>query len=311
MPSDQDPVTSAYLAHLTDSDVSLLAGGLESAGRAARGTADERRAWLRSRRGGIEDLLSAPEIHEAVFLRTAGDHLLADVSPFLAFAVAVQQATLQLGSATYVAEWVGVGRRTPLFDVARLRDFAASPWNRYFLTELLASYTHVASGSFIVPTRRGLRRQRFSELDPVRLAGLLEVVSEAERPGVLRRLGDLALFLTGVFPDYVARRGFAPIEQSRLARAARKPSSRAAAGPGGAASHAIPGDGDAVALLEQLGRRCYRAAFELLRGLPVPDNVAVLGELPERFGDARRILGLVTERHLFPHRDRWFGAAQG
>ena len=100
-------------------------------------------------------------------------------------------------------------------------EFMAPPRHRLFLAELLASYTHVASGSVMVATRRGLRRQRFSELDPVRLAGLLEVVSREERPGILRRMGDLALFLTGVFPDYVARRGFGPIEEGRLLRAGR------------------------------------------------------------------------------------------
>ena len=151
---------------------------------------------------------------------------LMQASPFLVFAVTVEQAGEQLASASYVPEWVGIGRRTPLFDVPRLREFMSSPWRRFFLAELLASYTRVASGSVLVATRRGFRRQRFSELDPVHLAGLLDVVPDAERPGVLRRLGDLALFLTGVFPDYVARHGFGPVDQGRLLR-----SGRVAAGP--------------------------------------------------------------------------------
>ena len=168
------------------------------------------------------------------------------VSPFLAFAVAVEQAGQQLSAASYVPEWAGVGRRTPLFDVPRLRDFMSSPWRRFFLAELLASYTRVASGSVVVATRRGLRRQRFSELDPVRLAGLLDVVPDAERPGVLRRLGDLALFLTGVFPDYVARHGFGPVDQSRLLRSSRvsagpEQSSRGGAGPGALQPVVSPG----------------------------------------------------------------------
>ena len=190
--------------------------------------------------------------------------------------------------------------------MAELRDFLAAPWRRLFLAELLASYTHVASGSVLVRTPRGFRRQRFSELDPVRLAGLLEVVSEAELPGVLRRLGDVALFLTGVFPDHTARQGFGPVEETRLLRAGglSRPGGRQAE-PGGAG---VLGAMGAVGLLEQLGRRWYRGAFELLPR-PVPGNVAVLGELPERFGQARRILNLVTERFLFRYRDRWFGAS--
>ena len=155
-------------------------------------------------------------------------------------------------------------------------------------------------------TRRGWRRQRFSELDPVHLASLLDVVPDAERPGVLRRLGDLALFLTGVFPDYVARHGFGPVEQGRLLR-----SSRAGARPqyGGRPVAGPPVSDDhenAVALLGQLGRRWYQAAFRLLPG-PVPANVAVISEMPERFHDARRILGVIAERFLFPHREHWFG----
>jgi hypothetical protein len=305
MTSDQFAVTAAYLEHLTSDDVDLLASldpdGLHT---------NDPRSLLRSRRGGVEDLLSRPEVFEAVFGAGRESDPILQVSPFLAFAVAVHRAVGEMGSATYVAEWVGIGRRTPVFDAARLREFASAPWHRFFLAELLASYTHVASGSVPVLTRRGLRRQRFSELDPVRFAGLLEVVSEAERPGVLRRLGDLALFLTGVFPDHVARRGFGPVEQGRLVRAGRIGPGRGQAARLGMGRPAPPEEGNAVALLEQLGRRWYRAAFELLRS-PVPENVAVVGELPERFGDARRILGFVTERYLFVHRDRWFGVGPG
>jgi hypothetical protein len=106
--------------------------------------------------------------------------------------------------------------------------------------------------------------------------------------------------LTGVFPDYVARRGFAPIERGRLVRAGTLSSAR----------RLDTGDDNAVALLEQIGRRSYQAAFQLVRQ-PVPGNVAVLGELSDRFSDARRILGVVTERFLFAQRTRWFGMGQG
>ncbi|MBO0732680.1 MAG: hypothetical protein J2P57_25705 [Acidimicrobiaceae bacterium] len=292
MISDDSAVAAAYLEHLSDSDVILLAG------RDAKGaSAAEVRAALRGRRGGVEDLFVDPELFRAVFGAPADSDPMVGVSPFLLFAVAVQQTVQGLASATYVPEWAGVGRRTPVFDVARLRAFVSSPWSRLFLAELLASYTHVASGSVVVATHRGLRRRRFSELDPVRLAGLLEVVSDAERPGVLRRLGDLALFLTGVFPDHVGRRGFGPIEQERLRRASGR-------NRDSASSH----DDSAVELLEQLGRRWYHAAFQLLPR-PVPSSALVLGELSEHFGDARRILGVVTERFVFPYRNRWFDLA--
>jgi hypothetical protein len=301
MDPDSVAVTAAYLEHFTDGDLALLV-----ADGADRGSVSELRATLPHRRGGIEDLLNRPRLLDNVFAAGGHPDPLVGVSPFLAFAAAIHRTARDLASATYTAEWVGIGRRTPVFDVAGLREFLARPWHRFFLAELLGSYTHVSSGSVLVATRRGLRRQRFSELDPVRLASLLEVVSPAERPGVLRRLGDLALFLTGVFPDYVARRGFAPIERGRLTRAGRLSPAPRDRDRGGSLRPIDPDEDDAVALLEQIGRRSYRAAFHLLDP-PVPGNVAVLEELPDRFGDARRILGVVTERFLFAQRDRWFG----
>src|SRR5690606_24818469 len=102
-------------------------------------------------------------------------------------------------------------RRLPVFDVASLREFLDDHMRRYFLVELLASYTHVASGVSWARTSRGWRKRKFSELDPVRLAELLTVVEPPERAGVFRRLGDLALFLTGVFPDHTAVTGIDPL----------------------------------------------------------------------------------------------------
>jgi hypothetical protein len=305
MSADEAAVTAAYLEHLTDGDVNLLGGRASGDVSVA-----DHRAALRHRRGGIGDLFGRAPVFEAVFTGDRDDEPLVGVSPFLAFAVAVHRTARELGSATYADEWVGIGRRMPVFDVARLREFLAEPWRRFFLAELLASFTHVASGSVVVGTRRGWRRQRFSELDPVRLAGLLEVVPPPERPGVLRRLGDLSLFLTGVFPDYVARRGFAPVELSRLARASRSPLGGRGLDPGKRAPSAGEPPDNAVALLEHLGRRSYRAAFHLL-DMPASGYGAVLGELPDRFGEARRVLGVVTERFLFASRDRWFGLGHG
>jgi hypothetical protein len=304
MTRDQSSVTATYLEHLTARDLELLAG-LDS--RPAQ--AEDRQPSCAVLPGDLDDLLSSSQVFESIFASSDDRDPLLAASPFLVFAVAVHRATAQLETMSYVPEWLGLSRRAPVFDVVQLREFMASPWRRLFLTELLASYTHVTSGSVMVPTRRGLRRQRFSDLDPVRLAALLELVSDAERPGVLRRLGDLSLFLTGVFPDYIARRGFGPIDEGRLLRAG--------IGEGGRTTLrsrqrgiADFGERGAVGLLEQLGRRWYRGAFEMLPR-PVAENVAVIGELPERFDQARRMLGFVTEEFVFPHRDRWFGIAGG
>jgi len=302
MPTEEQLVTAAYLEHLNDADVSLLAG--PSHGRDPR----ELRRLLVERRGGVGDLLGKPEVFDAVFGPEGAP--LVQLSPFLAFAVAIDRVLRKLETASYVPERVGWGKGALVFDTARLVEFGSSPWRRLFLAELLASYTRVASGSVMVASRRGWRRQRFSELDPVRLAGLLEVVPEAERPGIWRRLGDLALFLTGVFPDYVERQGFGPVAEGRLRRltkgAPRQVSGPPSASRGQAGWAQTADDQGPVGLLEMLGRRWYEAAFSSVPR-PVPTSLAVLGELPERFDEARRVLSLVTDTFLFPMRGRWFG----
>ena len=284
----------AYLAHLSHADLVLVAGAdPRLAGHPDPAAAVSARPEL------VEELLSRPELLDAV-LGPGDDHALTAVSPFLVFAAAVNRTAADLASASYVVEWLGPRQRAPVFDAPRLQEFLAGGWVRLFLSELLASYTKVASGSVVVATRRGLRRQRFSELDPVHMAGLLDVVPEAERPGVYRRLGDLALFMVGVFPDHTARHGVSSVEESRLLRSGRL------RGPVERAGVAGYGDASAVDLFEALGRRWYRLAHDLVPA-PVPADVVVLSELAERFGDARRILNVVTDRYLFPFRAQWFG----
>ena len=174
-------------------------------------------------------------------------------SPFLIFALLVQRAATELASAAHVPERTGLRQRVPLFDAPALRDFLADTARRLFLAELLASFTRVASGRYRVRVAGRARTRRFSELDPVRLAGLLDAVPEAERPGVYRRLGDVSLFLTGVFPDYVTARALGPVDAGRLLRAA------GLTGPQRERLAAAP----AIELLEHLGARWYRTACEL------------------------------------------------
>lgn len=286
---DERAVIDAYVEHLSDADVCLLVpdayrlGGPPAA-----------RAELRAGRR-LAALLAEPALAADLFAPRGRSELCA-VSPFLLFAVAIEQTARELAATTHVSEWWGWRQSVPVFNAPALQAFLARPQRRFLLAELLASYTRVASGAVLVRTPRGLRRQRFSELDPVRFAALLDLVPEPERPGVLRRLGDLALFLTGVFPDQVARRGFGPLDEQRLRRSA-----------GGAVAPPVAGvdPPGTVGMLEALGRQWYRLAADRLPARL--DTASALRDLAENFADARRVLNQVTERHLFVRRDDLFG----
>ncbi len=263
-----------YRQHLTDGDLRLLA---DAAGA----------------RAPLSVALAAATTEAHVF-RPEQSALSVGVSPFLTFAVALHRTAVTLQEATFVEERWTPRLRVPVFDVVALRRLLDDPMRRYALVELLASYSRVASGVAWTRSARGWQRRRFSELDPVRMAGLLEVVDPAERPGIYRRLGDLALFTTGVFPD--APMGVAGAGRGRLLRLS---------GLAGADD-----DLSGTALLELLGTRWYHLAGQAARavGSPMTAMLAVTADLGEHFADARRVLNVVTDRYLFPLRGQWFGA---
>jgi hypothetical protein len=270
-----------YLEHLSDSDLSFLASASDAGG-------DVRRDPTR-----LEVLIDSPAIFRLLFSVPGRDPLLRG-TPFLIFAVLIHRVVRDLSQASFVEEWVGPRQRVPVFDTAGLREFGADPLRRFFLVQLLASYTNVASGSTLVKTSRGWRRRRFSELDPLRLIELAELVPEPERPSVYRRLGDLSLFLTGIFPDYAAERLIAERERKGLERALARADREQSEGH------------DGIWLLEQLGRRAYRIAQQ--RGDRRAPMTTVLAEVSDNFAAARRVLNFLTDRYLFPMRRQWFGA---
>ena len=141
------------------------------------------------------------------------------MSPFLAFATLLARTPVLLEGLAFVPERVGSRRSVPVFEVEPLRELVADPLRRLFFADLLASYTHVASGAIWVKSRRGWRHRRFSELDPAQFAELILTVPPNQRLVLYRRLGDLSLFLSGVFPDHAEAHPLAPIAVERLSRA--------------------------------------------------------------------------------------------
>jgi len=284
------------LERLSDADLALLA---EAAGEP--GSMTERAARLRERPAGIEALLARPDVFAALFGDDGEDPIVA-VGPFVAFAVLLAQAPAIFASLSFVPERVGRRSTVPVFEIEPLREFVADPLRRLFLADLLASYTHVASGALWVKSRRGWHHRRFSELDPAQFAQLILSVPPDERLVLYRRLGDLSLFLSGVFPDHIAGRTLTPIAAARLRRAVGGGESPSAAQEVGGPGPAGLGD---LRLLEWVGQRSYRLAWEAA-GRGELGLAPVVGYVAEHFRHARLILNLLTDRYLFERRERWF-----
>ncbi|MDQ4028490.1 MAG: hypothetical protein M3214_10650 [Actinomycetota bacterium] len=285
-----------YLEHLTDGDLRMLAEAAD----APATNLDDAVSYLRSRPDQIQRHMADPGMYDRLFSATGGE-VFVGASPFLTFAVLVERAARDLGRAPFVMEWTATRSRVPLFDAGELGGFLESSSHRLFLAELLASYTHTVSG---VIWRRDVRRwraHRFSELDPVRLAALLEVVPEEEHSGVYRRLGDAALFLSGVFPDYTDRWVSSPLNHERLGRTGAWDVSSGERSMFSSRGHEREG----LQFLEELGRRWYRLALRTASA-PHTYGMRVVASVGDRFTHARRVLNFIADRYLFV-RQWWAG----
>ena len=280
---------SIYLEHLTDGDIAALVDVSRTGDMAGL------REFLAEDSERLRGLLASDALYD-MLLGSGHEEALLRASPFLVFAVLISRAHADLGKAPFVQEWVAPSRRVPVFEVSRLQDFSQDLAHQLFLAELLASYTRVASGTHWVHTARGWRTHRYSELDVMRLVEMLDIVPESQQPGVLRRLGDLALFLTGVFPDFSGARVFRPtairqIENAIMDSPSESRLQRAS-------------ESGAMAFLELIGSASYHRASVIAEQRS--GTWGPLRDIAGGFGDARRMLNFVTDRYLFVFRDHWF-----
>ncbi len=268
-----------YLEHLSQRDIELLArtAGIGNSALKERMLEDPE---------AFDELLASRTLFDAIF-DPSQELLDPGASSFLAFGALVGRAACDLHDVSYVSEWSGPGKRLPVFDVEPLRQFFEDGVRRYFLIEFLNSFNTVASGSFVVKTRDGYRRRRFNELDPLRLAEMVELLPPAERAGGYRRLGDVALFLSGVLPDHTARHPFPVADREQLARSA-------AIGP----TEALVED-EGMRFLETAGAGWYRRAVDEAEAM-VGNGPSFLRVVADKFSDARRILNYLADRYLFP-----------
>lgn len=210
---DRDLIGSAYLDHLTDADLSELV----HAGDVAGVQAQARIQALRSSPGLILDVLDRPAVSAGLLGLSGDGDRFTLVSPFLVFAAAIHRIAADLSRTGYAPERTMPRLRVPVFDGPQLAQYLANPAHRLYLIELLASFARSSGGVIITRTPRGLHRRRWNDLDLSRLAMLLRALPERDRPAVWRRLGDLALFLTGVFPAAIERALAGRLDPARLA----------------------------------------------------------------------------------------------
>ena len=139
---------------------------------------------------------------ERVFSRVINDkESFLKISPSLYFEVLLRRAQKDLISSSYTIEREGRGN-IPVFDTGKVAGFLDTPNMLEYLANMLASFTRIRS--FVVPVRvrKGIRRRvRYNDMDVDSLIDFAARADESERFSYYKRIGDVCLFLTGLFRD--------------------------------------------------------------------------------------------------------------
>lgn len=211
-----------------------------------------------------------------------GDQAIVGLSTRFLFTVLLRRIRADLAAIPYTVERVESDGRLVVFDAGIVHRLLTVDEVFNYLVELLVSFER--SETLTIrhrhPAHDVRRLNTHSIEDMVELAGLVEAPL---RPTVFRRIGDIALFTTGLFPEAVRRSPRRPL--TRLAAPALQRRWR-------------------LEDYEDEGRRFYRLAAELLTSTE-PSLAQVLGRLADDFVIARKPLAVLAERYISWARPHW------
>lgn len=202
----------------------------------------------------------------------------ARISPRLLFTILLRRLRRDLEQHEVVYEREG-GYRLPVFAGSQARALLDEPGMVDYLIDLLCSFVRTHSGTVYWKERGFWRKRKFSDLNLDDMVALCHLVAPEWRPRLYKRIGDIALFLSGVFPDHL----------TQLWKGAR---------------HRVQ-EPRTVSDYEREGRYFYRLAA---RQAEPPWSAALFHRLAEQFTLAREILTTLSYRYLKPLREQYFVA---
>ncbi len=124
------------------------------------------------------------------------------ISPYLYFELLLRQAIRDIKRDAYTLEQVGYKTRVPVFDSQKVLEVLSQDEIRDYLVELLVSFIRVNQFTIYLNRGRGVYFKKvLSDMDFDLLVEMSEIVDEPYRFVFLKRAGDLALFLSGIFPE--------------------------------------------------------------------------------------------------------------
>jgi hypothetical protein len=263
------------MLHLNETDLHFLVETVATSRRDYDHIAD----LVRGKEDLLEPLLQDPKLIQRL-LHEEGS--LIRVSPYFLFTVLLFQVQRDLENTAYVLEVDFKGKRIPVFEAQAVASLLADPPLRDYLAEMLASFTRTNNGIIYWKERGALHKRRFSDIDLDDMIDLTRLIDPDMRPALYKRIADIALFLSGIFPDHLTT--FTARHQTLF-------SSRRT-----------------LKDYEQQGKRFYGIAA---RQTDQTDWRPALELLSEKFTLARWALNTLSDRYLKTQREHYFRSSTG
>jgi hypothetical protein len=258
------------MLHLTESDLRFLVETVATSRRDYDHIVD----LVRDKEDLLEVMLEDPKLTERLLRE---EEALVRISPHLLFSLLLRRLRKELDKEAYILDVDTKGKRIPIFEGPAVTEMLSDKKTRDYLAEMLSSFARTNSGIIYWKERGTWHKRRFCDIDMDDMIELARIVDPEMRPGLYKRIADLALFLSGIFPEYAA-----------LFAAPRKTISRAKR---------------TLKDYEQTGKRFYSVAAQ------ETDQIQwkpVLGTLAEKFTLARLALNSLSERYVKTLRSPYF-----
>ena len=234
---------------------------------------------VRGKEDLIEPMLEDPKLVERLF---RDEEAFVQISPHLLFSVLLRRVRIDLEKETYIFEVESGGKRIPVFEAPAVAELLSDKQVCDYLAQMLASFVRTNSAVIYWRERGAWHKKQFSDIDIDDMMELAQIIDPEMRPALYRRIADLALFLSGIFPDHAARLAARPTTVFSSRRTLKD--------------------------YEQQGKRFYRVAE---RETEQDKARPILATLAEQFTLARRALNSLSDRYLKTFRGQYFGTPSG
>ena len=250
------------MLHLSESDLRFLVETVAT----NRRDYDHIVNLIRDKEDLLEPMLDDPKLTERLF---RDEEALVRVTPHMLFSALLRRLRRELEKEAYVLDVDTKGKRIPVFAGPAVAEMLSDKQTRDYLAEMLSSFARTNSGIIYWKERGTWHKRRFTDIDLDDMVELARIIDPEMRPALYKRIADIALFLSGIFPEHAAHSsGF----RKNIFSAKRT-----------------------LKDYEQTGKRFYHVAA---RETDQTQWKPVLGTLAEKFSLARLALNSLSDRYV-------------